>query len=103
MCLYGQLDATGQICISVFVKMSEAEDVLRVKFDIIEDTLQSPFRDIFLGYGNGLVHGQPGGCVMSFEYAEHAEKIYKFKPRSDDVWVVTFPKCGTEMFYVMFL
>ena len=82
--------------------MSEAEDVLRVKFDIIEETLQSPFRDIFIGYKNGLVHGQPGGCVMSFEYAEHAEKIFKFKPRADDVWVITFPKSGTEMFYSFF-
>jgi hypothetical protein len=27
-------------------------------------------------------------------YGENAEKIYRMKPRTDDVWLLTFPKCG---------
>ncbi|EFX76431.1 hypothetical protein DAPPUDRAFT_55135 [Daphnia pulex] len=38
---------------------------------------------------------EPGGFVTSPTYAKHAEKIYRMKPRSEDVWLLTFPKCGT--------
>lgn len=31
---------------------------------------------------------------MSAAYGENAEKVYQFAPRADDVWLVTFPKCG---------
>ncbi len=42
-----------------------------------------------------MVKSVPGDVYMPSKYAEIAEKIYNFKLRPDDVWIVTYPKCGT--------
>lgn len=34
-------------------------------------------------------------CVMTEEYLKYAERIHNFTVRPDDVWIITFPKCGT--------
>lgn len=34
-------------------------------------------------------------CVMTENYLLYAEKIHNFTVREDDVWIITFPKCGT--------
>lgn len=67
-----------------------------VKFKLIPETLTSPFTDLFLGYGDeGLVRGDNGaGTVMPAVYGRHADKIFKFQPKKEDTWIVTFPKCG---------
>jgi len=75
-----------------------------VKFCPIEQTLTNPFIDHFTGYTTrseddgsvkgGLVRSDPGGFVLSAEYALHAEKLYRFQPREGDIWITTFPKCG---------
>ena len=40
--------------------------------------------------------GQSNKCVMIQRYFyQFAEKMRKFEVFEDDVWVVTFPKCGT--------
>ena len=44
-------------------------------------------------YGDLVVH--PSKCVLNEKYKEYAERIRDFKVYPDDVWVVTFPKCGT--------
>ncbi len=81
-----------------------------LKFDVIfhpiEQTLIAPFTDHFAAYTTrseddgslkgGLVRSDPGGFVLMEEYARHAEKLYRFKPRESDVWIATFPKCGIK-------
>ena len=65
-----------------------------VKFEVMPKTLANPFREHFTYYTEGLVRGVPGGFVLTPEYAKHAEQLRNFQPRSDDVWIVTYPKCG---------
>lgn len=52
------------------------------------------FKELFTGFSDGLVVSEPGGFVMTPQYGRNAEKIYRMKPRPDDVWLLTFPKCG---------
>jgi len=68
---------------------------LPVRFEVIGESLETPFRDDFPNYTDGLVRGAPGGFVLTPVYAKHAGDIYGMALRSDDAWVVTFPKCGT--------
>lgn len=65
-----------------------------VAFGVLEKSLTSEFRQHFPSYVDGVVRGDPGGFVLTSKYARHADDIYRFQLRSDDVWVVTFPKCG---------
>lgn len=71
---------------------------LKVKFEPIPKTLVSPFTELFPGYtGQGLVRGEPGGFVFSYEYGQNAQKIFELKPRKDDVWLMSFPRSGTRL------
>lgn len=71
---------------------------LKVKFEPIAKTLVSPFTELFPGCtGQGLVRGKPGGFVFSYEYGRNAQKIYEFKPRKDDVWLMSFPRSGKRL------
>jgi hypothetical protein len=75
--------------------MLDEEVYYDVEFELIPETIQRPFTDLFLGYGgNGLVKSSRGGFVMPASYVEGAEKVYRFQPRMDDTFLVTFPKSG---------
>ena len=74
---------------------------LRVKFNIIPKTQLKSFTELFQGYSEGLVKSEPGATVLPTAYSRgnNAEVVYQFEPRKEDVWVVTFLKCGNQ-FYI---
>ena len=37
------------------------------------------------------------GLMAPYKLEWNAEKIWNFKPRKDDIWIVTYPKCGTTL------
>ena len=47
-----------------------------------------------------MVRSIPGGIRLHKEFLHWAERIYNFGLRSDDVFVVTYPKCGTTWMQV---
>ncbi|XP_057376595.1 sulfotransferase 1E1-like [Daphnia carinata] len=68
---------------------------LRVQFYSMPQNEWKKLRPHFPGYTSGLVRSEPGKFVMNPLYGFHAEKLYHMQPRSDDVWLLGFPKCGT--------
>ncbi|XP_057378326.2 sulfotransferase 1A3-like [Daphnia carinata] len=78
-------------------KMSGAKERLQLqeKFDLMPETLGGQFRKDFPPYIDGLVRSVPHRYVTTPEYAKNAEDIYNLAPRPDDIYVSTFPKCGT--------
>ncbi len=85
----------------------EIQPKFNVKFHSIEETRTSPFTDHFLGYTNpsfkgGLVRTDPGGMVLYPAIVDHAENLYRFRPRENDVWILTFPKCGNIIFFLCY-
>ena len=47
-----------------------------------------------------MVRSIPSGIRLNKEILNWAEKIYKLALRPDDVFVVTYPKCGTTWMMV---
>ena len=70
---------------------------LPVKFSVIPETLQSPFKELFPAYTEGLVKGEPGDFVYHPLYGANADKFYNFPIRKDDVWIRTFPRSGKDL------
>ena len=42
-----------------------------------------------------MIRSTPGDVFMPSSYEKMAERIYNMELRPDDIWVVTYPKCGT--------
>lgn len=70
-----------------------------VKFTTISESTREYFKKLFVPYEEGLMRSEPGGFVQVPYYCENAEKIFRIKPRKDDVWLLTFPKAGLNNNY----
>ncbi|XP_066993078.2 luciferin sulfotransferase [Anabrus simplex] len=46
-------------------------------------------------YPAGSYRVQPSGCIVTKLYPGHAERLRDFEVREDDIWIVSYPKCGT--------
>lgn len=64
------------------------------KFELLPETLGGQFRKDFPPYIDGLVQTVPNGYITTPVFAKNAQEFYNLKPRSDDVYVLTFPKSG---------
>lgn len=76
--------------------MSDKVAEVPVQFSVLEKSLSVEFLADFPSYVEGLVRGDPGGLILTKKYAENAEKYLNFPLRSEDVWIVTYPKCGNS-------
>jgi hypothetical protein len=45
-------------------------------------------------YTEGFVRSYPDALFMPAQFESVAKSIYDFEVREDDIWVITFPKCG---------
>lgn len=54
-------------------------------------------------YGEGFIRSQPDAFFMPAQFEAVAKTIYDFEVREDDIWVITFPKCGKSFKKVLIL
>ncbi len=66
-------------------------------FNVIPETLESPFKELFPSYPEGLVQSEPGNFVYHPLYSQNADEFYNFPIRKDDVWIRTFPRSGKDL------
>ena len=43
------------------------------------------------------VRSEPGNVWMKKGFEQRAEEIYNLEVRPDDIWIITYPKCGTTL------
>ena len=46
-------------------------------------------------FKEGFIRFQPGGCVMPRCFTRIHDSIQNFAVKEDDIWISSFPKCGT--------
>lgn len=42
---------------------------------------------------------RPSGLMVPKEFPNYLDRIRNFQVRSDDIWVISFPKCGEQKTY----
>ena len=46
---------------------------------------------------HSMIKSTPMNVILPSKFEPFAEIIWNFKPRKDDIWIVTYPKCGTTL------
>ncbi|XP_073943691.1 sulfotransferase 1B1-like [Choristoneura fumiferana] len=52
-------------------------------------------KGLFKGHSEGFCRFGDVGYLMPMSYKDHADTIRTMPLRNDDIWVATFPRCGT--------
>ncbi|XP_046666954.1 luciferin sulfotransferase-like [Homalodisca vitripennis] len=69
---------------------------MELQFEPVADQLSLQLQEFCQGtMPAGEVRMQPFGTVITKAYAECAQQILDLEVRHDDIWVISFPKCGT--------
>lgn len=68
------------------------------KFTLVNESKLPPFTDHFPCYEEGLMRCEQNGFTLSAEFVRNLGEFRDFQLREDDVWVITFPKCGSYLF-----
>lgn len=77
-----------------FQNGTSGEPPFNVEFELIPETTTESFRRLFTAYSRGLYRSVPGNVVLPPLMAAEAEKYFRVKPRTDDVWLLSYPKSG---------
>ena len=48
-------------------------------------------------YNTGMIKSSPMNVYMPEKFQDFASRIWNFVPRPDDIWIITYPKCGTTL------
>lgn len=46
-------------------------------------------------YPPGAYRVRPSGCIVTDLYPQHAQALRDFEVYEDDIWIASYPKCGT--------
>lgn len=71
----------------------------KLRFSVVPESKIPPFTEHF-PYYSGVMRCEQTGFNLSPEFVEHINEFTDFQPRTNDAWVVTFPKCGIDIHLV---
>ena len=66
-------------------------------FEIPEAEESVRLRRVFPGFTDGFVRSQPLNLFMPLTFKRDCLSFYNFEIRSDDTWIISFPKSGTNL------
>jgi hypothetical protein len=66
---------------------------MQIKFDKVEENVLKKLDKLF-GVENCLIEVNPGNVLLPPKYAEIGERILNLEVRSDDVWLISYPRTG---------
>jgi estrone sulfotransferase len=72
-------------------KIEDEHEIL----DITSNNLIGELMSHIPCYKNGFIRVNPSGFVFLTETEKYLERLRHFEVREDDIWICTFPKCGT--------
>jgi hypothetical protein len=99
--LYGVTCRRTMIClVSTLRHLAVIPDQFAMATDIRTEPLEEPIAAKLLQqckspiYPAASVRVFPSGCAHTAYFPKYAERFRNFKIREDDLWVVSYPKCG---------
>lgn len=68
---------------------------MELRFEPLTDELSTQLRGLCRGaMPAGDIRVYPSGTVMTGTFEASAQEILDLEVREDDIWVISFPKCG---------